>query len=1099
MSQFSTLVLLTLFTIGCSNNVEDINSTIETSNIGVELITKTSEGESTPLNEYWPEVKTKQTTGIKVKLNNLATTENIIDTEILITPLDSEGKPFTDKTDITGAIYWEISAEYNWFEQERFIKKSYRLKSTGKFQLDKVIHIGFNPWTKEIRDLSKQDIESQVVRHNMDSNEYFPMSLENISFERIEDQALQKVSKTQIKESYYLEFQVDLHRYKYEGDLASPISVKRGLFDLEVKLIETSINTGNAHVISEGNIQDIELKNGFFKGDIELIRELRSRTIKDNPVKVVFKLTPKKINLSSFNLYAEQLMNGINNINSASAKPLVHHESENIETIAPLNETLDTLLSDIGLLEEGHNKTAIAFDREESERLAKQAETIQSFIISKLDLSDGDNVTEYDDPKTSVRVRQVNINGVLFDNLTESNTTPLKSGEFKIEVKPLNGTQKDWYPKQRQIIYDSTKPKGEFQTYIWLPYNLYAKERFHEYEIKIIGTSGKWDGWESTRKIAYNPHTNKGYDLHYYDGSLNIKSHGHPRIFVSKFSAENPKINYGEAYIDRNFTFGVNIDIELEIALEFDRLNHVGGQLDMTFPITFGDYKFEVFTLVPITIDSDPNSPNLRDFKLVSAATFTKAIKPQTNVVEHTVKLPYLITDIPTQHIRNALVVHVTPASPDNPLAPTTVSMPIRLRQKSLQSKSNREHLKDFYKELIFSGEKDSKQNRIHDIMNGGVHYIVEESSKRNSSIDGEDLYQQHFERHWNKANIAKLNYETFYDKVKSRGSNLKKDEFNMLLNGKNRTFSFKNAVCYYHYYETLKYNEVREQDYDKYQELYKQFLDCKNNPKRHFDIIPVSHIVSLWDHYDARFKKDGIASVTKVAELSNQTIQRGKSYFAGTGEKYTKSEGERDAERLNFEGKVAMESPSPFFFNYAVSRSTSYETYQAKSKANYFNDAHRSYTTLVSQAEFEWIELEFFAKIKNCVKAESKNYLYYICESKNHKPYYRTKKVREKWYQINNKTNLSQRQTLTNGEAEAGDGGSLFGFQLIRGAYNFALQWSHYMDENKHLEVEDVTDKIKIPRDLHEDLKLMEGEIPQESLIQNAFPGVFITPVRIQ
>ena len=71
------------------------------------------------------------------------------------------------------------------------------------------------------------------------------------------------------------------------------------------------------------------------------------------------------------------------------------------------------------------------------------------------------------------RVRRVNIRATLFDELAGERGQIVQSGEFKVDIR-LTSDKKDLYDgiRQTQVLGN-----GQFDTFLYLPYQLYGKER----------------------------------------------------------------------------------------------------------------------------------------------------------------------------------------------------------------------------------------------------------------------------------------------------------------------------------------------------------------------------------------------------------------------------------------------------------------------------------------------------------------------------------------------------------------------------------------------------------------------------------------------
>ena len=203
------------------------------------------------------------------------------------------------------------------------------------------------------------------------------------------------------------------------------------------------------------------------------------------------------------------------------------------------------------------------------------------------------------------------------------------------------------------------------------------------------------------------------------------------------------------------------------------------------------------------------------------------------------------------------------------------------------------------------------------------------------------------------------------------------------------------------------------------------------------------------------------------------------KSYLMGQ---------ETESEQLVLSAKASAETPAPFYLNVSVMQNKVYEAYKFKSKHNYVFDANRHYQTIINNAEFEMLEVSMNAELKRCLKIFNKQTAYHICHDRLQR-----QELNEKWFQISTEYHRGERGVLTDGEIHQGQSS---GYQLIRGSYNFASQWNTYMSENR-LIVEDITEKIEIPRSYEENHEMQGPHIPYESLIQNAFPGTYVQPIQ--
>lgn len=1100
MSKILTVwFLFTLALSSCSNKVEEVAIAEQNSPVSVgpvEIVGNYSLAASEP--QFWNEIKNNSKIDLKVCLKDRASLENLVEEPFDV--VDQMGRVVSKnrQTDHLGCLYWTVSQNFDFLNQERYFHKNYRIRSMGAFAYNKSIKLGFNPWSGEVIDLARQKDHQQVnVKALSILRPFENLYIEDVSIQKIEQASSEFDENQNELINYQISFYPKYRRKDLNGDfIQANNSITNGRFELEMSLVEYDLSKEEYFEIGKGRINEFSAQ----QGQVDQLLTLRlfpgAISSRDNPTFIRINLYP--IGNEHFNEFeGVQYMIGISalsenqlvstyQLKTSMTKPSFNFI--NLELKKPSFDVPVVTPSPVANLEndsEEESDFEIIEVNNSPEELNISENRTDRIKFQEISFADQGNVNRFDNYENADRVRRVDIQGILFDELSGSNGAAINSGEFHIAVELVSSQTKDRYDSER---YSEVLSTGAIDTFVYLPYNLYGIEKNIHFDLILTGQSGKYKNRVIRKRLAYNPWSKRGFDTDRLPPE-EIENAKFPQIKLSNLELQWPRIDFQDnMVVDRHMNLGFNLDFHTTLELHYDHGRNIGEDADDP-AIEFGDYAVEAFLFTPkrdnVSYYQSPNyQMNIDDFKLVTTSKSEGRIVKgvQKGFLEVKLSFPFSISEMPIQHLKNLLVLHVKPLDGNNTLRPLTIATPFSARAKH-QSETHLGHKDNLYENIRAS------MGHYEELMEDGLRFKMKRVLQETASVDSLEVYRKKMKDDF-KEQFYPLEWNDFRDEVTKTQSDLRSGHFRDIHRGRDSRYTLAKSACTYHFNKTIGLQTQRvKNDYANWRRLSELFNDCLRRPLDHFQVVPTAHIVSVLDEKEWTYGKNSLAKAHFINQIPYQEIQKGRTFFAGNGERIASGSGTREADQLVLSAKISAESPAPFYLNMSMMKNKVYEAYEFQSKHNYLFDANRHYQTIINNAEYEMLEVQFNAEVKKCVKIFNERSAYHICY-----PNTSRQDITEKWFQISTEYHQGERGIITDGEIHQGQSS---GYQLIRGSFNFASQWNTYMSENR-LMVEDITEKIEIPRDFESNDEFAGQEnIPYESLIQNAFPGVYIQPIQ--
>lgn len=1061
--------------MSCSNDVEEVALEEAQSPVSVGQISVVGNSISTAIEpEYWVEFKNHAKVDLKVCLKDRATAIDFIEEPFDV--VNNKGQVVNKyrKTDHNGCLYWTIGQNFEFLEQERFFEQSFVLRSMGAFQFRKTIKVAFNPWNGEVLDLSRQSYQNLKTDSLALLRPFKNFDVRQFEFNRIDDFAPKALADGRIGYHYRGSFAPFYQRRGLNGDILD-FPITKGHFNIDLRIIEFDITKETYAEVGQKTLTGISADNALLEFQSEIALHPATRLNQDNLIYLWAKITPLGP-LTQFS--GVQIMQGLQTLQNEDLLDVQSLEEGHMFGFISMPMHVPILASpDIVVPSDG----AVG---PQTERLPINPPLGSRLKLQQLEFRDQGNVNRFDSFENDHRVRRIDLKGIIFDELAGEKGQVVQNGEFKVDVELTSANAKDRYTGER---YSPVLSNGEFETFIYLPYTLYGKERNIYFDLVMTGQAGKYKNMVIRKRLAYNPWSKKGFDTDRLPPE-EVANAKHPQIKLAKIELEWPQIDFKDSIlIDRHINLGFNLDFHTTLEMFYDREKHIGEDAKDK-AIEFGNYEVEAFLFTPnkdnVSYYQTPDyQMKIEDFTLVTASkTQGRVVKAvDKGFLEVKLSFPFTISEMPIQHLKNLLVLHLRPLDKYNKLRPLTIATPFSARSKN-QSESQLGHQENLY-ENIRAGLPFYEK-----YMQDGLRYKMRRIVDLYQDVDSLETYRNKLKMDFGK-NFFPMPWKSFYDEVSRTTSEIRTGQFKNMHKGRDSRYALAKSACRYHFLKTLKLNSPEIQaDLMASKKLNRSFLDCLANPLAFFNVVPTAHVVNVLDDESFTFKQDSLAKGTFVDQLPYQEIQKGKTFFAGNGERVASGSGTREADQLVVSHKASAETPAPFYLNVSIMKNKVYEAYEFQTKHNYLFDANRHYQTIINNAEYEMLVVSFNAEIKRCLKLFNNDYAYHICYEQNHR-----QELTEKWFQISTEYHQGDRGIITDGEIHQGQSS---GYQLIRGSFNFASQWNTYMQENR-LMVEDITEKIEIPRSYDENDEFSGQDIPYESLIQNAFPGTYIQPIQ--
>jgi hypothetical protein len=1082
----TALLLLTFILSGCSNDVEEVPMTEEHSPYSVGQVQVIGNSNSLSVEpEFWSEIKNHSKVDMRICIRDRASQINLVDEPFDV--VDERGRVVNKfrKTDHDGCLFWTVEQSFDFLKQEKFFNKTYRLRSMGAFQFERKVRLAFNPWNGEILDLDRQSHDGVRTDALSLLRPFKNIDIRDFELERIEEIAPSTNDEGRIRYQYRGSFRPFFLRRGLDGDIVDQ-AILKGLFKLELQIIEFDVEKEKYFEIGRKTINDRSAHNGLLEFQTEIAIHPDGRSNQDNPLYLWAEVVPEGP-LETFS--GVQMMEGI--------QRLKNNQIIDIQSLKP-GHHFGFLNKDIEV-----PRTVVIPSRSERENAGTNntiggvsitpigsVETIRNEISGKrvklmdVQFTDGGNINRFDTTDHDHRVRRVDIRATLFDELAGESGQVIQNGEFKVDIEIVSDQTKDKYDGVRmtQILGN-----GQFDTFVYVPFQLYGKERNIYFDLILTGQSGLYKDRIIKKRLSYNPWSKRGFDTDRLPPE-EIVGAKHPQIKLSEIELQWPRIDFQDnMLIDRHMNLGFNLDFHTTLEMFYDREKNIGED-EKDLPIEFGNYEVEAFLFTPkrdnVSYYQQPDyQMKIEDFTLVTASHSSGTIVKgkDKGFLEVKLSFPFTISEMPIQHLKNLLVLHLRPLDKYNKLRPLTIATPFSARAKH-QKETHLGHLPDLY-ENIRSGLP-----FYENYMEDGLRYKMKRIVDLYQDVDSLDVYRQKLSDDFGE-NYFALEWKDFLDEVSRNSVGLRTGHLKDIHKGRDSRHTIAKSACRYHYIKTLKLNHPdTKANHQKWKRLNAEFVHCLDNPRDYFQVVPTAHIQKVLDEKTFMYGEDSLAKGQFVNQIPYQEIQKGKTFFAGTGERIAAGTGTRESDQLVLSAKASAETPAPFYLNVSVMKNKVYEAYEFQSKNNYVFDANRHYQTIINNAEFEMLEVKLNAEVKRCVKIFNPEYVYHICYDRLQR-----QDVTEKWFQISTEYHQGARGVITDGEIHQGQSS---GYQLIRGSYNFASQWNTYMGENR-LVVEDITEKIEIPRSYEENPEMQGQNIPYESLIQNAFPGTYVQPIQ--
>jgi len=1026
MAKKAILIALTLILMGCSKKGERQHPTLSDMGFSASKVTQTSIDQDTT--GEWAvmgDLKNASLIGLQTCLKDPLLAPLYQEPVKVVTPF----KTHQVVADANGCLQWNEWVEFNPLAQQEYQDYPVEIQNGRNQQVMMSLPLMINPWkTRDnIRDLRYD--ETPESRKSTKLDDTSPFKVVAASFKQLSPV---RGKNGQSHLPFHAEFRLQIERLDEYGKVVRT-DIKQARLETKLTLIDN-----NSKVIGMSTQMTLSQYGNFaVDGEMPIINNLSGLS----SLEVIFNI---KLPMAKFPTLTVSLpMAGIEGGSVAEAQPVA--DPSKVEE----------------LREEAITAQEVKKDEEEVEN---ETAPSQSFIVTRIDARAGSLVSD-SYQKTSHRTQRTRLSLCLADSVSSSLARPL--GNINFSVTSNIG--------KIEQVENKTQPNGCSDVSLLMDYDLFDCESFIPVKLTIRGT-GELEGHQVIREVAINPWNDADY---FYDierqGAAPILACIPPTLFMNGLSFINQGLVRSELKVDRylqlNLKRRYQVQLNPQVLLGMSSLREQAPRA-----LSFGKIKTKISLYAPTTDQIDYLNPKSTDLMYLSSVEAEGEINAGGQMLLN-IDLPFDIADTHLLSHKNILTIELSSdqfnklgkstflasfIAGDSQGTITTTRADQKLIEQLAQLKKNTtEALKltplAIYRDYLTSIQKDNHEFKSFEDF---------KSLNEERPLGAKD---------WQLG--RGMNKERYY-------AELSFEEIRMMAreNGKLPSETLKKLCRHFYQIPNIKRELGPLGRINFVADGGALFLKCLENPRASINVLGMTFIDKLMK------EKDGLAPAKFIAD-NNGKLNRGKGYFAGSGERsgvdHTTSEGE--SWMLAFGGEFGF--PNPFSFGMEGGYAKTYAISDSKSVGNSQMGMIRYGSNQDDlNLNYESLTLEMIAETKECFTASAQKALrtIQVCL-----PESRLQKIQETWYFIEESVSANN-GVIADGTRPGQD----YLSQVVRGQENFNRIWDKFVYDDNAMIVQNL-DQLDIYEAFRPYLKDSPAEFLFEKNKDNAIPGAIIKTVK--
>jgi hypothetical protein len=607
-----SLLAFTLILQACSSEVEDVNKKVDNSSFELGQIEMVS-AEVQASNSVWPDLRDKALVSLRTCITDIAYLEKIAGEKFSIkTPSQNS----TRVTNAQGCITWTEKVDFNYLEDEKYIKVAGAIEAEGNFKGKRNFQLAINPWREQAVDLGfgrVQTTQSALTMEEIEKGQRIAVtnaSLSIISHKFHTDQtelALEIITNPMLIRRNLTGAVV---REKFNG----------GKFDVSYYLITKNVSSNQRNVISQVDKLEVITTDGRLASKINFV--ISEGIDPKDVVEVAIKITAHN---APFDLGTT-------------------------EGLLPIRQLSGTTSSD--LLEIPQSIAQIINSKRPQDMRAPTPDDF-GFIIDSISVEPGSEGGENLAGTNDRRIVDSNMTVCLVDSLIKDSIR-----NYPFQIKFLD--------EDKSVLFDKTVTT-ELRTgcavfRVSLPYRRYDQPRWKKYKLVVGSTREPFENISKERTVSINPWIRTG------DFGIDSQVGAPPTVtIVNKPKIFIPGLNYnflGHAQTDVKLNKGLDLQFTRSYMIEMQPqvfLNHrFEGDTAGQEPLMTGNYKLRFLILAPkpgINVDFTAEV-KLDDYYTLTGAE--KNVSAENGFVRTKVDLPLLMTDLMALSFKNIVLVQLS-------------------------------------------------------------------------------------------------------------------------------------------------------------------------------------------------------------------------------------------------------------------------------------------------------------------------------------------------------------------------------------------------------------------------------------------------------
>lgn len=607
-----SLLAFTLLLQACSSEVEDVNKKVDNSSFELGQIEMVS-AEVQASHSDWPDLKDKALVSLRTCITDIAYLEKIAGEKFSVkTPSQNSSRV----TNAQGCINWTEKVEFNYLEDEKYIKVAGTIEAEGNFKGKRNFQLAINPWREQAVDLGfgrVQTTQSALTMEEIEKGQRIAVtnaSLSIISHKFHTDQtelALEIITNPMLIRRNLTGAVV---REKFNG----------GKFDVSYYLITKNVSSNQRNVISQVDKLEVITTDGRLASKINFV--ISEGIDPKDVVEVAIKITAHN---APFDLGTT-------------------------EGLLPIRQLSGTTSSD--LLEIPQSIAQIINSKRPQDMRAPTPDDF-GFIIDSISVEPGSEGGENLAGTNDRRIVDSNMTVCLVDSLIKDSIR-----NYPFQIKFLD--------EDKSVLFDKTVTT-ELRTgcavfRVSLPYRRYDQPRWKKYKLVVGSTREPFENISKERTVSINPWIRTG------DFGIDSQVGAPPTVtIVNKPKIFIPGLNYnflGHAQtgvklnkgLDLQFTRSYMIEMQPQVFLNHRFEGDTAGQE----PLMTGNYKLRFLILAPkpgINVDFTAEV-KLDDYYTLTGAE--KNVSAENGFVRTKVDLPLLMTDLMALSFKNIVLVQLS-------------------------------------------------------------------------------------------------------------------------------------------------------------------------------------------------------------------------------------------------------------------------------------------------------------------------------------------------------------------------------------------------------------------------------------------------------